>query len=197
MLPLGMLTHPAIAMTYGIGFAINFAFNGAVLALTVFLQERGDSTITTSLVFVPMMVLVVVSTVLAAPVTARFGAGWPMRAGLSLVLCGLTGTATVAPDVPGWVVVAWLVPVGVGGGLVVPPMTETLLAAVRPERAGVAGGLLNAARQVGSGLAAAGVGAVLAGAGGTTAAMRIGLWLTAAVVTAALVTTLMWRESRA
>nr|WP_042187232.1 MFS transporter [Kibdelosporangium sp. MJ126-NF4]CEL17924.1 Major facilitator superfamily [Kibdelosporangium sp. MJ126-NF4]CTQ90851.1 Major facilitator superfamily [Kibdelosporangium sp. MJ126-NF4] len=197
MLPLGMLTHPTVAVAYGTGFAINFTFNSIVLALTVFLRERGDSAMAISLVFVPMMVLVVVSTVLAAPVSARFGTVWPIRAGLSLVLCGLAGTATMAPDVPNWVVVAWLVPVGVGGGLVVPPMTETLLAAVRPERAGVAGGLLNAARQVGSSLAAASIGAVLAGAHGTSAGMRIGLGLTAAVVAAMLVTTSVWRGSSA
>jgi DHA2 family methylenomycin A resistance protein-like MFS transporter len=57
-----------------------------------------------------------------------------------------------------------LVPIGIGAGTASPPMMTALLEAVDPDRAGLASGFLNAARQTGSALGVALFGALIADA---------------------------------
>jgi MFS family permease len=70
---------------------------------------------------------------------------------------------------------ALLVPVGVGGGMTVSPITSALLDAVDPTSAGLASGVLNAGRQVGGAIGYALFGALLAGAAGFIAGMHLSL----------------------
>ncbi|MED5374394.1 MAG: hypothetical protein VX899_25470 [Myxococcota bacterium] len=61
--------------------------------------------------------------------------------------------------------VAWMVPVGLGGGTAMPSATALLLSWSPPHRAGIASGVLNTSRQVGGALGVAVFGALLGGLG--------------------------------
>ena len=71
--------------------------------------------------------------------------------------------------------VAQLVALGAGIGLVVPVMTSTLLGSADASRAGVASGTLNTARQTGSVLGVALFGAVTAGGAQLIAGLHLAL----------------------
>ena len=58
-----------------------------------------------------------------------------------------------------------LVAIGGGLGLLVPPLTSTLLGSVKKERSGIAAGVLNATRQTGSVIGVALFGAIVGHAG--------------------------------
>ena len=81
-----------------------------------------------------------------------------------------------------------LVPMGVGGGLAIPPLTAALLEALPPERAGLASGVFNAARQFGGGLGVAVFGGLVANE--FVSGMHVALMLSAAGVATTLALTL-------
>ncbi len=85
---------------------------------------------------------------------------------------------------------AQLIGLGGGLGLLVPPMTSTLLGSVTKQYSGIASGVLNAMRQTGSVIGVALFGALLSGAGGFVAGVRIALAIAAALALVALVATL-------
>lgn len=74
-----------------------------------------------------------------------------------------------------WLVLVLLLPLSMGGALVVPALTALLLDAVPEELAGTASGLLNSLRQTGGALAVALFGGLLTVPGGDSPGMRIGL----------------------
>jgi len=66
---------------------------------------------------------------------------------LALACLGLLGVGATTPYLA---MVAQLLAMGAGLGLVVPPLTSSLLGSVERARSGVASGLLNTTRQAGS-----------------------------------------------
>jgi DHA2 family methylenomycin A resistance protein-like MFS transporter len=54
-----------------------------------------------------------------------------------------------------------LLPIGIGAGLTVPPLTTAFMDDIRPGQAGIGAGVLNSSRQLGSALGVAVCGALL------------------------------------
>jgi DHA2 family methylenomycin A resistance protein-like MFS transporter len=94
-------------------------------------------------------------------------------AGALLLLCVDERTSPAVAAVP-------LVPMALGCALTVPPLTAAMMEAVPAERARLAAGVLNSARQVAGGLAIAVFGALVSG--GFTEGMRLGLGISAGVL---------------
>ncbi|GAA3087181.1 DHA2 family methylenomycin A resistance protein-like MFS transporter [Kribbella aluminosa] len=141
------------------GFALNFASYGAIFVVTLLLQqELGRSAWETGLVFVPMTLLIIPANLLAG----RLGIVAALRLGQALMAVGLLGLCFSGTAI--WQLTGWLLPIGAGAGLVAPSATTLMLNGVPPERGGLGSGLLNAARQLGSGAAPAIFGALLGGA---------------------------------
>jgi sugar phosphate permease len=74
---------------------------------------------------------------------------------------------------------------GLGGPLVMPPMTALLLDTVPAHRAGTASGIFNTSRQVGGALAVAVFGSLLASQAGFLPGLRASLLLAAVAALAA------------
>lgn len=106
-----------------------------------------------------------------------------MFAALLLSAGSLTDRFGVAGPV--WMLALLMVPVGVAGPLVMPPMIAILLNAVPPARAGTASGVFNTSRQLGGALAVAVFGAVLGSPAGFVHGLRISLLIAAVVALAA------------
>jgi MFS transporter, DHA2 family, methylenomycin A resistance protein len=89
--------------------------------------------------------------------------------------------------VPVWVLTALMIPVGLAGPLVTPPVTMVLLDSVPADQAGTASGVFNTSRQAGGALAVAVFGALLAHRATFLAGLRTSLLLAAGVALSAAV----------
>jgi len=104
---------------------------------------------------------------------------------------GLAVLAVVPASAPVWALAALMVLVGLGGPLVMPPVTGVLLNSVPAHRAGTASGVFNTSRQIGGALAVAVFGALLAGRAGFLHGVRASLLIAAVVALAAAAASLL------
>ena len=131
-----------------------------------------------------MTAFTTVVNLLAGKLTNRYGPRFPLILGQVIQTAGILGLLFVGRDTPTPVLLALLVPLGIGGGLAVPPLTSAMLESVPHERAGLASGVLSAARQFGGAIGVALLGALIAGSAGFMTGMRISLIVAAAVLAA-------------
>ncbi|WP_370961530.1 MFS transporter [Amycolatopsis sp. cg9] len=185
VLPLELLRSRTVVTVVVVGFAFMVGYYGMPFVLSLVLQQRGLSPVETGAVFLPMMLAGLVLTPIVPRVTERAGTRPVVTAGLALIAGGLAVLAVLPTTTPGWVIAAAMVPVGVGGPTVIPPIIAVLLGAVGARRAGTASGVLNTSRQLGGALAVAVFGALLAGPSGWDTGMRVSLLLAAAIAAAA------------
>ncbi|GAB3412861.1 MFS transporter [Flindersiella endophytica] len=163
MLPFDLFRTREVRVVIATGFAINAAFYGIVFVLSLYLQQvRHESALQAGLVFVPMAVCITVSNLISPRVAGRFGPRAVMVVGHVLICAGLFGLLAIHAGTPTPAIAALLLPVGLGGALMVPTLTAVLLGAVPAERAGLAAGVFNAVRQVGGALAVALFGTLVA-----------------------------------
>jgi DHA2 family methylenomycin A resistance protein-like MFS transporter len=127
--------------------------------------------------------------------TARFGPRLPMLVGMS---CGAAGTLAMSAAGPGSPLVLLL-----GGSVVLglcslamPAMTSVALGAVEPDRAGLASGVLNAARQTGGALGVALLGALFASSAAATGEPGLDVPLRVAALGYVVAVGLSWLAGR-
>jgi len=139
-----------------------FGIFGIYFFTSIYLQTiLGFSPTEAGLAFVPMAVCMALFASLAAPVASRIGAHRTVGLGMVIMTVGLYlfsrlgAGATFGSLLPGFVLF------GAGAGLMNVPLTNAILHSMPPERAGVAGGLLNASREVAGLLGITVIGAVL------------------------------------
>ena len=101
---------------------------------------------------------------LAGRMADRIGARALTSGGMALVVAGLVELALARPGTTGFLVL--LAAVGAGLGLFTPPNNASIMGAAPPEQAGVASGILNMTRGVGTSLGLAVSALVFAVAGG-------------------------------
>lgn len=178
MLALGSLT----ALTFSL---VPPAF---FFVLALYLQQgRGYSALFSGVVFVAVGVGYFAALLVAVPLAARLGRQ-VLAIGAVVVAIGCVVLEQGISDGSSWGLLPGLALVGFGIGLVLVPLSATVLAGVDPRHAGAAAGLLSTAQQVGGALGVAVIGAVFFGGGAVDHAFRISLWVLAAltVATAAL-----------
>jgi MFS transporter, DHA2 family, methylenomycin A resistance protein len=165
MLPLSLFGHRLFALTSLVGLLVNVAFYGLIFVLSLYFQRvNGLSPLATGLAFLPMLGAVLPVNLLAAHVAERIGAPATIALGAALSAFGCLALLGIAPGTSYWAIGAQLTIIGGGLGLLVPPLTSTLLGSVEKSRSGIAAGVLNSTRQTGSVLGVALFGA-LAGEG--------------------------------
>jgi MFS transporter, DHA2 family, methylenomycin A resistance protein len=151
MLPLSLFSHRLFALTATVGLLVNVAFYGLIFVFSLYFQRiNGLSPVATGLMFVPMMGAVLPANLIAARITERLGAPATIALGTAIAAFGCAALLGIAPSTPYWKAVGQLVVMGGGLGLLVPPLTSTLLGSVEKSRSGIAAGVLNATRQTGS-----------------------------------------------
>lgn len=181
MVPQALFRSRTVAASMVIGFAFMVGYFGMPFVLSLVLQQRGLSSLSTGVVFLPMMLAGLVLTPIVPWVVERTGARAVVVTGLGLMTLGLVAIALVPVTAPASLLAALMVLVGLGGPTVIPPVIAVLLNAVPGHLAGTASGVLNTSRQLGGALAVAVFGALLTGHSG----MRVSLLLAAAVATVA------------
>ncbi|MFD4941618.1 MFS transporter [Streptomyces sp. NPDC058409] len=189
VVPLGLFRNRTVAVAVTAGSALSVAFYGMIFVFSLFFQQvRDQSALTAGLMFLPMTGLLVVVNVLSGRLANRHGPRLPMLTGQLLAVGGLLLLLLVDTDTPPVLTSLLLVPLALGAGLALPPLTAAMMEAVPTDRAGVAAGVLNAARQVSGGLGVAAFGALVAT--GFEDGLRTSLAISAALLTlTALATT--------
>jgi MFS transporter, DHA2 family, methylenomycin A resistance protein len=161
MLPLGLFRSRSLSGATGVGVIFNLVLYGSLLCLSLFLQQaRHQSVLATGLLLLPMSLVVGIGSLASGRLTARFGPLLPIMAGLALGAAGAAVLATAGPATSLAVIVGGSALLGLVS-LAMPAMTAVVVGAAGPEHAGVAGGILNAARQSGGALGVALLGSLL------------------------------------
>ena len=202
LLELGLLRSQGL----GAGLFTQLAFwcgqASYFLVLALYLQSgRGLDALQAGLVFSILAAAYLATSMRAPALTLRYGRSLIAVGALTLAAGhGLVLLAVLAGGGIGWLVPG-LVLAGAGMGLTVTPLTTTVLAHARPERAGAVSGVLSTMQQVGGALGVAVTGVIffgaLHGAGGYTRGFELSLaQLGVLLVVVAGLTRLLPRQRR-
>ncbi len=133
------------------------------LALSIAMQQGlGMSALGAGLVYTPAATTFFVFSMIAGRIVPRYGRR-VLEVGSVVLATGYLATAVVlltGPELSPALVIPTLVLQSAGGGLLITPLLNTVLAGVVPETVGMASGALSTAQQVGGALGVAVVGAV-------------------------------------
>lgn len=197
LLPPSLLRTRAFVGANVVAAAMNFVGIGTIFVTTLYLQGiRQHSPLRAGLELLPLFVPLAALSPLTGRLTARYGPRPPMVAGLCVGAVGLV--ALLLPDAHSSyaVLLPALLGLGVGMGLLTAAVVTAAMNAVPRDRAGLAGGVNNTARQAAGALGVAVFGAV-AGSPAHVRAFLGGLhvlgpvaacvWLAAAALTVATV----------
>lgn len=170
LLELRFFRSPPFSAANTIAVVSFFVLSGFLFVNMLYLQEvRGESALVAGISLLPATTVIAGCSLLAGRLVARLGPRLPLTAaGLCLaggaaVLVGLTPTTPYAMLVVSYVVL------GVGFGLVNPPITNTAVSGMPREQAGVASAIASTSRQVGNVLGVAIMGSMV-----TSSAFRTG-----------------------
>jgi DHA2 family methylenomycin A resistance protein-like MFS transporter len=198
MLPLALFRKPAFSAMSLIGLLVNIGAYGLIFVFSLYFQRLNQlSPLWTGLAFAPMMAAVFATNLIAARVVGTIGARLTIAAGLAATAASCIGLLWIQQGTQYAALGAQLVGLGAGLGLLVPPLTSTLLGSVARQYSGVASGVLNAMRQTGSVLGVALFGSLLAGSAGFIGGLRIALVIAAILALCALAAVLIGVPRRA
>jgi DHA2 family methylenomycin A resistance protein-like MFS transporter len=189
MLPLSLFRGQMFSGATFVGLAINLGFYGQLFALSLYFQHvRGFSALTTGLALLPEGIFVALASMLSGRLMGRTGPRPPMLAGLLCGAAGFAGLIAAGQATPYVVLVAPLIAAGFGMAFTMPAATAAVIEDAPAEQAGIASGVLNAARQAGGALGVAVLGTLIAGqsfVSGLHVAMAVsaGSFLVGALVT--------------
>ena len=150
MLPARLACNNVLLATMFTGAIINLTFFGVVFVLSIYFQTiLHYDALHTGLAFIPLTAVMTISSLTSARVGKRISALSIMTTGLALQIVGFALLSQVGPESSFWLLNGALIIVGIGSASTVPSMNNSMLAAVSPEDAGMASGLMSSARQLG------------------------------------------------
>ena len=188
MLPLVLFKNTLFTLASIVGLLVNMAFYGLIFVLGLYFQQvNGLSPLATGMAFLPMMGAVLPANLLAARAAEHWGAPITIAAGAAITALGCLGLLGLERDTSYWAICAQLLAMGAGLGLLVPPLTSTLLGSVEKARSGLAAGVLNSTRQTGSVLGVALFGSLVGKGSAFLAGTREALMISIALLLAAAV----------
>ncbi len=188
MLPLALFRKPAFSATSLAGLLVNVGAYGLIFVFSLYFQRLNHfSPLQTGMAFAPMMAAILVTNLLAARITGAIGARLTIAIGLAIMALSCVGFLGMKEGSSYGSLCAQLIAFGGGVGLLVPPLTSTLLGSVAKQYSGVASGVLNAMRQTGSVLGVALFGSLLGASAGFMPGLKAALSISAALAFCALV----------
>jgi EmrB/QacA subfamily drug resistance transporter len=177
---------------------------GSMLTLTLFLQlGEGFSAIHAGLTMAPFALGTAITAPIAAQQMTKIPGRTLIQAGGLISLAGYVGVALIVAStshVSTWALIGPLLVVGMGMGLFVVPVFDTIIAAVTDAETGSASGVLNAIQQLGGAVGVAVLGTVfftVLGHHGFSAALTHAMWWQVGLLVAMLaISPLLPRRSR-
>ncbi len=152
ILDLSFLRVPAFAVANVAAFCTYFATFAIFFFTALYLEEVvGYSGNHIALVFLPMTILMILTSVLAGRWTTSVGARWSLFGGCMLFSIGLLlANLSLSPHPDYWTLASSLGLTGIGIGATVVPITSSSLNSVPPERSGMAASATNTSREIGA-----------------------------------------------
>lgn len=139
-----------------------FAFMGGLFFVTFYLQGvHGMSPVDSGLHLLPLTAMMIVSSPVAGMLITKFGPRVPLVGGMVCTAAAMFGMSTLSPGSGTFVMSVWFLLLGMGLAPVMVGATEVIVGNAPLELSGVAGGLQQAAMQVGGALGTAVLGAVM------------------------------------
>ncbi len=177
MLPLHLFRNSTIAGGAAIGLLINFGFYGALFVFNIYLQQELDaSAIEAGLFLLPQLAVIIPGSMVSARWSAR--AGGPAGTaclGMFLTGAGIAACLIIDPSMSYAALILPLAAAGFGMGMVMPAVTAALTDAAPAHHAGLASGVINAARQSGSVIGVALLGGLVGAGDDMTVQLRYSL----------------------
>ncbi|MEF0943878.1 MFS transporter [Rhizobium sp. BR 362] len=188
MLPPALFASSRFTVCCLAGFALNFGFYGMLFALSLRFRMLGFGSFETGLALLPLTLCLSGANLLGGAMVSRYGAQVPILGGLALACLGYVALAVgMNIETYGWLVPGMFV-VGAGSAIAVTALSSEALSVIETSLAGIAGGTLTTARQIGGALGVACYGIFLGGADGvaSTGRMQLALLTGAAVLLTAV-----------
>jgi EmrB/QacA subfamily drug resistance transporter len=139
-----------------------FAFFGFTFISLQYLQGvRGDSPLIAAVSVLPLAAAMMPTSRLTPRLAARFGARNVCVAGLVLIAVGLTVISRVGTTTPYWLLLAGLIPLGIGMGAAMTPATTAITEGLPAAQQGVGSALNDLSREVGGAMGIAVVGSIV------------------------------------
>ncbi|CAI0804426.1 Spectinomycin tetracycline efflux pump [Serratia quinivorans] len=188
MLPLTLFRSPLFSASALVSLVSALVFYGAFFLLSLYFQRvRGWTPLQSGLAFLPLTMMVTLGSFISGRLVRVWGAGRVVYGSLLLYALGFVGLLALVESPPYWRIALSFPLLGLAAGIITPAATSALMNDVVNEQAGIAAGVLNAARQSGSAFGVAIFGALmstsLSQAGGIQAAVygALGLSLFTAI----------------
>lgn len=198
MIPLSIFRNQSFSVGNWVGVAMNVAFYGELFILPLYFQHwRHYSVMQTGLALIPLVAMVAISSYFSGRVASKQGVKLPMLVGLFVGAVGFVGLyVAVLAQASYAAFVLPLLLVGFGIAFTMPASTLCVMQAIASEKKGVAAGVYNTGRQVGSLLGVAIFGTLVASQSHFIAGMCLSLWIAAAayIISGVLVLALIKRS---
>jgi len=166
MLDMGYFRDRAFSGAAAVAVLAYFAINGFTFLSTLYLQNlRGENALIAGLSLLPATALVLPLAPLSARLTAKHGPRRPVIFSTGAMLVGLLVLSRIHAHQSYTLLAVGYAAMGVGMGMVNPPLTTTAVSALPPEQSGVAAGVTGTSRQVGAVFGVALLGSLLTSGG--------------------------------
>ncbi|MFF1414253.1 MFS transporter [Streptomyces sp. NPDC058289] len=163
LIPLGMFRSLPLSAGTVLMVLMAFAFMGGLFFVTFYLQNvHGMSPVDSGLHLLPLTGMMIVGSPLAGLAITKVGPRLPLVAGMVATAAACFGMSQLTPGTSTLTMSLWFALMGLGLAPVMVGATEVIVGNAPLELSGVAGGLQQAAMQVGGSLGTAVLGAVMA-----------------------------------
>ncbi|MER7764752.1 MFS transporter [Streptomyces sp. NPDC097619] len=164
LIPLGMFRSLPLSAGTVLMVLMAFSFMGGLFFVTFYLQNvHGMSPVDSGMHLLPLTGMMIIGSPLAGAAITKVGPRIPLVVGMVATAVACFGMAQLTPGTGTLTMSLWFALLGVGLAPVMVGATEVIVGNAPLELSGVAGGLQQAAMQVGGSLGTAVLGAVMAG----------------------------------
>jgi EmrB/QacA subfamily drug resistance transporter len=163
LIPLGLFRSVPLSAGVVLMVLMAIAFMGGLFFVTFYLQNvHGMSPIDAGLHLLPLTGMMIVGSPLAGAAITKLGPRIPLAGGMAATAIAMFGMSTLDSNTGSAVMSIWFALLGLGLAPVMVGATEVIVGNAPMELSGVAGGLQQAAMQIGGSLGTAVLGAVMA-----------------------------------
>jgi len=163
LIPLALFRSVPLSAGVVLMVLMAIAFLGGLFFVTFYLQNvHGMSPVDAGLHLLPLTGMMIVGSPLAGALITKVGPRIPLAGGMALTAISMYGMSTLDTGTSGPVMSLWFAGLGLGLAPVMVGATEVIVGNAPMELSGVAGGLQQAAMQIGGSLGTAVLGAVMA-----------------------------------
>ncbi|KUL75002.1 tetracenomycin C resistance and export protein [Streptomyces sp. NRRL WC-3605] len=163
LIPLGLFRSVPLSAGVVLMVLMAIAFMGGLFFVTFYLQNvHGMTPIDAGLHLLPLTGMMIVGSPLAGAMITKVGPRIPLAGGMALTALAMYGMSTLDTNTGSGVMSLWFACLGLGLAPVMVGATEVIVGNAPMELSGVAGGLQQAAMQIGGSLGTAVLGAVMA-----------------------------------